>query len=73
LDFSEFVTAAAADPSGNQLMDLLNVRMMHGAMLQSHKDTVLPAVLAIPATNPLLRVKTAVYLIAASSQYQVQR
>ncbi|HKP70972.1 MAG TPA: DUF1800 family protein, partial [Pyrinomonadaceae bacterium] len=73
LDFSEFVAAATADPTGNQLIDLLNTRMMHGAMVIPHRATILPAVQAVPSTNPALRVKTAVYLLAASSQYQVQR
>lgn len=73
LDYSEFVPVAAADPTGNQLMDLLNTRMMHGAMVQAQRDKILTAVQAVPSSNPLRRVQTAVYLIAASSQYQVQR
>ena len=73
LSFSEFVPAASADPTGNQLLDLLNVRMMHGAMVQAQKDAILPAVQAVSVNDSLQRVKTAVYLIAASSQYQVQR
>lgn len=73
LDYSEYIPVAAGDPTGNQLLDLLNVRMMHGAMVQGQRDKILTAVLAVPSSNPLLRVKTAAYLIAASSQYQVQR
>ena len=73
LTYSEFVPAAEADLTGNQLLDLLNVRMMHGALLQAHKDKILTAVQAVPANNPLMRVKTAVYLLATSSQYQIQR
>ncbi|HEX6126453.1 MAG TPA: DUF1800 domain-containing protein [Pyrinomonadaceae bacterium] len=73
LDYSEFVPAAESDPTGNQLLDLLNTRMMHGAMAQAHKEKILAAVLAVPATNPIQRVKTAAYLVAASSQYQIQR
>jgi hypothetical protein len=73
LDYSEYIPIAAGDPTGNQLLDLLNVRMMHGAMVQGQRDKILTAVLAVPSSNPLLRVKTAAYLIAASSQYQVQR
>jgi uncharacterized protein (DUF1800 family) len=73
LNFAEFIPAAEADPTGNQLIDLLNARMMHGAMVQAQKDRILTAVLAVPSTSPLQRVKTAVYLIAASSQYQIQR
>jgi uncharacterized protein (DUF1800 family) len=73
LSFSEFVPSASADATGNQLLDLLNVRMMHGALTQAQKDKILTAVVAVPSSNPLLRVKTAVYLLAASSQYQIQR
>jgi uncharacterized protein (DUF1800 family) len=73
LDVSEYVPAAAADPTGNQLLDLLNARMMHGAMVQAQKDAILTAVQAVPTSNPNLRVRTAAYLIAASSQYQIQR
>jgi len=35
--------------------------------------TVTGAVTAIPATNPVLRAQTALYLVASSSQYQVAR
>ncbi len=73
LNVNEFVPAAQADASGNQLLDILNERMMHGAMVQAHKDAILTAVQAVPSSNPTLRVRTAVYLIAASSQYQIQR
>ena len=73
LDFSEFLPAASGDPTGNQLLDLLNTRMMHGAMAQAQRDKILTALSAVPASNPLQRIKTAVYLIAASSQYQIQR
>ncbi len=73
LDVGEYVPASTADPSGNQLLDLLNARMMHGAMVQAQKDAILAAVQAVPSSNPSLRVRTAAYLIAASSQYQIQR
>lgn len=73
LDFSEIIPYSENDPSGGQLIDILNFKMMHGAMTTEQRNSILPAVLAIPAGNPLLRVRTAVYLIAASSQYQVQR
>jgi uncharacterized protein (DUF1800 family) len=73
IDVSEYIPAAQADATGNQLLDLLNARMMHGAMVQAQKDAILGAVLAVPSSNPLLRIRTAVYLISASSQYQIQR
>ncbi|HUR98423.1 MAG TPA: DUF1800 domain-containing protein [Pyrinomonadaceae bacterium] len=73
LDVSEYVPASTADPSGTQLLDLLNARMMHGAMVQAQRDAILTAVQAVPSSNPSLRIRTAAYLIAASSQYQIQR
>jgi len=73
LDFCEIIPYSENDPSGNQLLDILNYKMMHGAMTNEQKNSILTAVSAVPASNPLLRVRTAVYLIAASSQYQVQR
>ncbi|MDQ3798061.1 MAG: DUF1800 domain-containing protein [Acidobacteriota bacterium] len=73
ISLAEMQALAAADASGNQLMDALNQKMMHGAMSSQMRTTILNAVLAAPANNPLLRAQTAVYLIATSSQYQVQR
>ena len=73
LDVSEAVAFAEADPSGSQLLDYLNTKMMHGALGTVHRNTVLTAVLAVPAANAVLRTKTAIYLLAASSQYQIQR
>ena len=65
--------AAGWDPSGEYLMDVLNTRMMHGAMPAAMRSTILNAVLTVPASNPLLRARRAAYLVATSSQYQVQR
>jgi len=64
---------AAGDPSGNDMMDVLNLRLMHGAMSPQMRGTILSAVLSVPASDPLLRAKRAVYLVATSSQYQIQR
>lgn len=73
LDLSEAVNAAADDATGNRLLDILNYKMMHGAMTAEHRNSVMAAVLAVPSTNALLRAKTAIYLIGASAQYQIQR
>lgn len=73
LDYSEVLPYAEADPTGGQLLDILNSKMMHGAMVAEQRNSIITALQAVPAANPLLRVKTAVYLIAASSQYQIQR
>jgi hypothetical protein len=73
LGFSELESVAASDPTGNQMMDLLNARMLHGTMSPQMRSTILNAVLTVPESNPLLRAKRAAYLVATSSQYQVQR
>ena len=37
------------------------------------RDSIVGAVTAVAASNPLKRARTAVYLVATSSQYQVER
>ncbi len=73
LDFAEMQALAAADATGNQLLDALNQKMMHGAMSASMRSTILTAVTNIASTNPLARAQQAIYLVATSSQYQIQR
>lgn len=73
LNLSEMQALAAADTSGNLLMDALNQKMLHGAMSTQMRSTILTAVQAVASTNPLQRAQQAIYLIATSSQYQVQR
>ena len=73
ISFDRWSALSTADASGNQLVEALNQKMMHGAMSSSMRSTLLTAIAAVPTTNPLLRAQTAMYLIATSSQYQVQR
>jgi hypothetical protein len=73
INLAEAQAIAAADTTANQLMDHLNTKMMHGTMSPQMRAAILPAVTAVASTNTLLRVQTAIYLIATSSQYQVQR
>ena len=61
----------ATDPAG--LVESLNQVLLHGAMSPEMRTTVTDTVAAIPATNLLLRAQTALYLVASSSQYQVER
>ena len=70
LDLSP-LTELASDPDA--LLDDLNELLLHGTMSTAMRTTIRQAVLAVRATNPLKRVRTAVYLIATSSQYQVER
>ncbi len=73
IDLSEMITLSQNDATGNQLVDTLNTRMLHGAMQPAMKNTILTAVQAVASSNPTLRAQTAIYLIATSSQYQIQR
>jgi uncharacterized protein (DUF1800 family) len=63
--------ALAANPA--QLVDALNTLLMHGTMSAEMRQSIIDAVSAVAATNPLKRARTAVYLVATSSQYQVER
>ena len=74
-NFTDLVALVQADPSGNTLLDELNRRMMHGTMSPLMKTTILNsfARITIDANVNLNKVRQAVYLVATSSQYQVQR
>jgi uncharacterized protein (DUF1800 family) len=70
LDLSA-MQALAANPA--QLVDALNTLLMHGTMSAEMRQSIINAVSAVAATNALKRARTAVYLVATSSQYQVER
>jgi hypothetical protein len=70
LDFSE-LQPLAGDPAS--LVDALNMVMMSGEMSSDMRTSIVTAVRAVASSNSLKRVRTAVYLIASSNQYQVER
>jgi hypothetical protein len=70
LDLSAW-QALAGNPAA--LVDSLNTLLLHGSMSPAMRDSVIGAVTAVAASNPLKRARTAVYLVATSSQYQVER
>jgi Protein of unknown function (DUF1800) len=70
LDFSA-IQPLAGNPA--QLVDALNTLMMHGSMSPDMRSSIISAVSTVSSTNPLKRARTAVYLVATSSQYQVER
>ena len=70
LDFSA-VQPLADKP--RQLVRSLDSLLLHGQMSDEAFEAIVTAVTAVPASNPLRRVQTAVYLIATSNQYQVAR
>jgi len=63
--------AAYAQNGPDALVSSLNTLMLHGAMTDDMRSVVLNAVSGIP--DPLMMAQYAVYLIATSSSYQVQR
>ena len=73
LNLTEMQALAASDVTSNALLDTLNTKMMHGTMTAQNKATMMTAVNALPATDSLGRARAAIYLVATSSQYQVQR
>ncbi len=73
LDFSDMEALAAADPTGNRLLDELNHRMLHGRMSPEMRQAILPAFTAALTTSPRAAAQAAIYLVATSSQFQVQR
>jgi uncharacterized protein (DUF1800 family) len=73
IDLNEMQNLAAADLTGNQLLDALNQKMLHGTMSTQMRNIILPAVMAVPSNTPLQRARQAIYLVATSSQFQVQR
>ncbi len=73
INLADLQAIAAGDPTSSQLLDHLNTRMLHGTMSPQMKTTLMTAVNAVAAADTLNRARTAVYLIATSSQFQVQR
>ncbi|MFZ3321486.1 MAG: DUF1800 family protein [Usitatibacter sp.] len=63
--------AIAGDPDA--LVAELNGLLMHGVMTRSMQSTLVTAIEAVPASDPLTRAKTAFYLTITSPQYQVER
>ena len=70
LDFSE-LQLLAANP--DNLVDRLNRLLLHGTMSDQLRASIVGAVNAVDPSDPLLRAEQALYLVAVSSQYQVER
>ncbi len=70
LDFSALM-AVAGDP--NALVAKLDRLLLHNTISAAATSAIVTAVSAVAATDPLTRARTAFYLVATSSQYQVER
>jgi hypothetical protein len=73
IDLSRLQPLAAADTTGALLLDTLNREMMHGSLSAPVRSEFLTAIQAVSSADTLKRARTAFYLVATSSQYQVQR
>ncbi|HEV7844249.1 MAG TPA: hypothetical protein VGO69_11175, partial [Pyrinomonadaceae bacterium] len=63
--------AVANNPA--TLVATLDGLLMHNSMSPAMRGVITTAVSNIPAANTLQRAQTALYLVATSSQYQVER
>jgi uncharacterized protein (DUF1800 family) len=75
-DFADLVALSAADATGGQMVDELNRRMLGGNMSSTMRTSIMNALPSYTGTTTLThesRVRQAIYLVASSSQYQVQR
>jgi len=70
IDFTPLLPLAATPGS---LVDSLNDLLLHGTMSPEMRNSIVGAVQAVSASNAIKRVRTAVYLVLTSSQYQVER
>ena len=70
--FRSFTRYASLASDTAVLLDTLDQELMHGQMSANMRQSVQTAVNAVPAANTAQRAKTAIYLIATSSQYQVE-
>ena len=59
------------DPAA--MVEELNQRLCHGLLSASAKAAIVTAVTAVPASSPRQRAQQATYLVATSSQFQVER
>jgi uncharacterized protein (DUF1800 family) len=71
VDFSSYASQAS---NPGALLDTLNGLLLHGSMSSDMRNAILTAMQAVPAGSkqPMQQAQSAIYLIASSSQYQVQ-
>jgi len=61
----------ASNPAA--LVDTLNAMGLHGRMSPEMRNVIVASVGAIPASNPLARLRNAIYLVVTSPQYLIAR
>jgi hypothetical protein len=73
IDVTRLQSLVTADPTGGTLLETLNRELLHGSMSPAMRDDIATAVQAVSPSLQLKRARTALYLVATSSQFQVQR
>ncbi len=71
IDLVEPTAWMTSDASGNRLIEGLNSKMMHGSMSEAMKTKIRTAINFNVSADS--KVKQAIYLVASSSQYQIQK
>jgi uncharacterized protein (DUF1800 family) len=69
VDFTPVFDAGTPD----QMLDWLNTQFLHGTMSSQMRQSILTAIGALSSTDTKGQARAAIYLVASSSQYQVQR
>jgi len=69
VDFTPVINAGTPD----QMVAWLNNLFLHGTMSSQAQSSIMTALGAVSSTDTTNLAKTAIYLVASSSQYQVQR
>lgn len=70
VDFTPVINAGTPD----QMLAFLNTLLLHGTLSDSASQSILTAINAVsPTTDTKNQARTAIYLVASSSQYQIQR
>ncbi len=70
LDLS-VIQSLSNDPAA--MVEQLNQLLCRGQLSAGAKSAIVTAVNAVPSTSPKQRAQQAVYLVATSSQFQVER
>ena len=70
LDLTGIATLAG---NPDAMVEELNQRLCHGLLSAGAKAAIVTAVNAVPASSPYQRAQQATYLVATSSQFQVER
>lgn len=71
IDISELISLMSSDPTGTRLIEGLNTKMMHGTMSEPMKTRLRAAINFNVSAE--LKARQALFLVASSSQFQIQR